>query len=119
MQNKETGAPGWALCPITLELMLDPVIAADGRTYDRVAIERLIAQHPRGPVIVPGSHTPLIHSYLIPNNTLLQMIREWCKSQSELVMQKFENARLRKLLHPELDAATRVVSVGIYARVGG
>ena len=29
-------------CPITMEIMKDPVIAADGHTYDRNAIQRSI-----------------------------------------------------------------------------
>lgn len=28
------------LCPITFELMIDPVIASDGHTYERSAIEK-------------------------------------------------------------------------------
>ncbi len=92
MQNKY---PYWAICPITQEIMVDPVIAADGRTYERVAIERLIAKNPRGPVFIPGSNSPLIHSYLIPNHLMLGEIRAWLKSQSTLVQEKYENARLR------------------------
>lgn len=31
--------PNEYLCPITMEIMVDPVIAMDGHTYERVAIE--------------------------------------------------------------------------------
>ena len=31
-------------CPITCELFIDPVIAADGTTYERSAIEEWMAQ---------------------------------------------------------------------------
>ena len=75
MQNKEF--PEWAKCPITKELMVDPVIAADGRTYDRVAIEQLIAENPRGPVLTPGSDSPLKHAYLIEDTNRLGDIRKW------------------------------------------
>jgi hypothetical protein len=34
-----------AVCPIARKIMLNPVIAADGHTYERPAIERLIALH--------------------------------------------------------------------------
>jgi hypothetical protein len=34
-----------AVCPITKKIMLNPVLAADGHTYERPAIERLIALH--------------------------------------------------------------------------
>jgi hypothetical protein len=36
-------------CPITLELFRDPVIAKDGRTYERVAITRWILEHGTSP----------------------------------------------------------------------
>ena len=34
-----SSAPRGFLCPITLQVMRDPVIAADGHTYDRSSIE--------------------------------------------------------------------------------
>ncbi|CAN0353385.1 unnamed protein product, partial [Ectocarpus sp. 13 AM-2016] len=36
-------------CPITRELMRDPVIAADGHTYDREAIEMWLRNHDTSP----------------------------------------------------------------------
>lgn len=36
-------------CPITLELMVDPVVAPDGRLYEREAIARWLATHDRSP----------------------------------------------------------------------
>jgi hypothetical protein len=36
-------------CPITLELMVDPVVAPDGRLYEREAITRWLATHDRSP----------------------------------------------------------------------
>lgn len=35
-------APEDLLCPITQELLVDPVVASDGHTYERCAIERVI-----------------------------------------------------------------------------
>lgn len=35
------------LCPITMELPVDPVMAEDGRMYDRMAIEKAMNQHLR------------------------------------------------------------------------
>lgn len=98
MQERAYDIPEWALCPITHGLLLDPVIAADGRTYERVAIERLIAENPRGPVFLPGSNIPLRHSYLIPNAEILGKIRTLCESRPALVQQLYENARLRQQL---------------------
>jgi len=38
------------LCPITAELMLDPVFTADGQTYERGAIERWLEEHDTSPL---------------------------------------------------------------------
>ncbi|CAN0146708.1 unnamed protein product, partial [Laminaria digitata] len=38
-------------CPITRELMRDPVIAADGHTYDREAIEMWLRNHDTSPKV--------------------------------------------------------------------
>ena len=38
-------------CPITRELMRDPVIAADGHTYDREAIEMWLRNHNTSPKV--------------------------------------------------------------------
>ena len=35
----EDDPPDGAECPLTLELMVDPVVCADGHTYERFAIE--------------------------------------------------------------------------------
>ena len=35
------GIPNELLCPITHEVMVDPVMTADGHTYERAAIERV------------------------------------------------------------------------------
>jgi hypothetical protein len=37
------------ICPITLRIFSDPVVAADGRTYERAAIVRWIAEHGTSP----------------------------------------------------------------------
>ncbi len=37
------------ICPITLRIFYDPVVAADGRTYERAAIVRWITEHGTSP----------------------------------------------------------------------
>ena len=39
------------ICPITLQIFRDPVVAADGRTYERAAIVQWIAEHGTSPFI--------------------------------------------------------------------
>jgi hypothetical protein len=59
-------------CPITKLIMLDPVIASSGQTYERQAIERLFAQDPRDPL----TRAPLDGRF-IPNVNLRSMIRDF------------------------------------------
>jgi len=65
--------PAVFLCPITQEIMDDPVVAADGYCYDRVAIEKWLQQHRTSPM----TNLPLSHVHLTPNISLKSAIREW------------------------------------------
>jgi hypothetical protein len=93
--------PWWA-CPITKKLMLDPVIAADGRTYERAAIEELIAQNPRGPVIAPGSNFALKHALLRPDKGRRIAIEDWIKSQPEEVQKGYQQRKTAQVENPRL-----------------
>ena len=56
------------LCPITYQLMTDPVIALDGHSYEREAIRQWFAQ---GEVITsPLTNERLESDALTPNHTL-------------------------------------------------
>lgn len=60
-------------CPITAEVMEDPVEAPSGHTYERSAIEKWLAEGK----LCPMTLTPLSISMLRPNKTLRQSIEEW------------------------------------------
>ncbi|PWA87158.1 Armadillo-like helical [Artemisia annua] len=62
-------------CPISLELMRDPVIVVTGQTYDRSSIESWVAT---GNTTCPVTRLPLTEFTLIPNHTLRRLIQEWC-----------------------------------------
>ena len=76
------GPPHELLCPITHEVMVDPVMTADGHTYERSAIERVFehtgqGQDPRSPV------TGLLLSsrLLIPNVAVRSMCMDFCEEE--------------------------------------
>ena len=71
--KEEEEPPADFICPITTELMSDPVMAADGHSYERSAIERWLATKSTSPM----TGEALVHSFLAPNHTLRRMIREW------------------------------------------
>ncbi|XP_038989918.1 U-box domain-containing protein 9-like [Phoenix dactylifera] len=97
--------PQHFLCPISCELMRDPVIVASGETYDRPFIQKLLNSGDR---ICPRSHEVLPNTILTPNHLLQSMISEWCKehdipqprpwSQHEDLITRKEHYALYKLL---------------------
>jgi len=77
-------------CPITFELMLDPVIAADGYSYERSAMENWIAKKGAG-ALSPMTGIPLRHLELLPNITLRTVIELY---KEALLRQEQTNAQL-------------------------
>lgn len=66
-------------CPISLEVMRDPVMAADGHSYERAAIERWLAAHRTSPMT--GRVLP--HCELVPNHRLRAVIDEIVSTQQQ------------------------------------
>eukprot|EP00252_Welwitschia_mirabilis_P006663 TRINITY_DN17551_c0_g1_i1.p1 TRINITY_DN17551_c0_g1~~TRINITY_DN17551_c0_g1_i1.p1 ORF type:complete len:695 (+),score=39.47 TRINITY_DN17551_c0_g1_i1:84-2168(+) len=64
-------------CPISLDLMRDPVIVSTGQTYDRTSITRWIEE---GHQTCPKSGQVLVHTNLIPNHALRNLIQRWCEA---------------------------------------
>ncbi|XP_065871263.1 U-box domain-containing protein 26-like [Euphorbia lathyris] len=62
-------------CPISLELMRDPVTVSTGQTYDRSSIESWVAT---GNTTCPVTRLPLSDFTVIPNHTLRRLIQDWC-----------------------------------------
>ncbi|XP_048885511.1 WD repeat, SAM and U-box domain-containing protein 1-like isoform X2 [Brienomyrus brachyistius] len=73
-----TGVPDEFLCPITREIMTDPVIAADGFSYEKDAIEGWISSRNRSS---PMTNLPLQTTVLTPNRTLKLAIGRWKATQ--------------------------------------
>lgn len=66
-------------CPLSLELMTDPVIVASGQTYERAFIKNWIDL---GLTVCPKTHQTLAHTNLIPNYTVKALIANWCESNN-------------------------------------
>ena len=63
-------------CPISRELMVDPVIAADGNTYERKEIERWLETRDTSPL----TNQRLEHRFLTTNRAVKQQIEELVES---------------------------------------
>jgi hypothetical protein len=66
-------APDAFTCAITREVMEEPVVAADGHSYERSAIEQWLRRSARSPM----TNAPLGSAGLIPNIALRKAIAEW------------------------------------------
>ncbi|KAH9770908.1 hypothetical protein WN944_019497 [Citrus x changshan-huyou] len=65
-------------CPLSKELMRDPVILASGQTFDRPYIQRWLKAGNR---TCPRTQQVLSHTILTPNHLIREMISQWCRSQ--------------------------------------
>lgn len=66
-------------CPLSLELMTDPVIVASGQTYERGFIKNWIDL---GLTVCPKTRQTLGHTNLIPNYTVKALIANWCEQNN-------------------------------------
>ncbi|KAK9281549.1 hypothetical protein L1049_004452 [Liquidambar formosana] len=65
-------------CPLSKELMRDPVVVATGQTYDRPFIQKWLKGGHR---TCPQTQQVLSHTMLTPNHLIREMISQWCKSK--------------------------------------
>jgi hypothetical protein len=63
-------------CPISLDLMRDPVVVSTGQTYDRTSIIQWIEE---GHSTCPNSGQALAGNRLVPNRALRSLISQWCQ----------------------------------------
>ena len=66
------------LCPITMELMNDPVQASDGHTYERDAIEEWFREHDRSPL----TNEVLSSKKLVPNYFCKKTIQKYLEENN-------------------------------------
>ena len=68
-------------CPVTTDLMEDPVIAADGHSYEQAAIKQWLSGGRR---ISPMTGEKLHHTLLTPNHALRKAIQAFLKQRPGL-----------------------------------
>ncbi|KAI3733864.1 hypothetical protein L6452_13322 [Arctium lappa] len=95
-ENKKTDAPAIPvdfLCPISLELMRDPVIVSTGQTYERSYIQRWIDC---GNTTCPKTQQKLQNVTLTPNYVLRSLITQWCMNHNVEQPMSLTNRRLKR-----------------------
>ncbi|XP_058762809.1 E3 ubiquitin-protein ligase PUB23-like [Vicia villosa] len=83
--NQEIDVSPFFLCPISLQLMNDPVTVSTGITYDRQSIEKWLFSSKNN--TCPVTKQQLLHDHqnlliLTPNHTLRRLIQAWCTINS-------------------------------------
>ncbi|ETV94706.1 hypothetical protein, variant 1 [Aphanomyces invadans] len=61
------------VCPITHDVMVDPVVASDGHSYERTSITQWFRSNSTSPITNAVVH----HKHLVPNHALKQAIHEF------------------------------------------
>jgi len=118
-------------CPITLELMVDPVTAEDGYTYERTAIETWLKRHPSSP-LNPGKTihvTNLVASRVIKQciETVIEsgvvdrkLYDDWKEKKREIYSQKlFEEGSIMEAAKMGFAKAQGEVAEWFFAGTNG
>ncbi|KAG4385945.1 hypothetical protein JHK82_034351 [Glycine max] len=82
----EIEIPAHFLCPISLQLMRDPVTVCTGITYDRENIERWLFSCKNN--TCPVTKQCLLDHGLTPNHTLRRLIQSWCTLNASLGVER-------------------------------
>ena len=76
--NPEEDTPSRFICILSQDVMEEPVMTADGFSYERVMIERWLRDNNTS----PRTNMPLAHKLLTPNHDLKALIEEWREKQT-------------------------------------
>ncbi|KAG6600819.1 U-box domain-containing protein 11 [Cucurbita argyrosperma subsp. argyrosperma] len=81
------------LCPISLEIMRDPVIVSTGQTYERSYVQRWIDC---GNTTCPKTQQKLQNLILTPNYVLRSLISQWCVNHNIEQPTGLTNGKIKK-----------------------
>ncbi|CAA0823958.1 U-box domain-containing protein 2 [Striga hermonthica] len=79
--------PSYFRCPLSLQLMSDPVIIASGQTYERASVQKWLDH---GLETCPQTGHRLSHQNLTPNYTVKALIVNWCNENNVRIPQNHE-----------------------------
>lgn len=94
-------------CPISLELMTDPVTVSTGQTYDRASIQKWLKS---GNLLCPKTGGKLQSTELVPNSTLLKLIQQFCFDNGiSLAKSRKKNRDISRTILPGNPAAAEAI----------
>ncbi|XP_022866474.1 U-box domain-containing protein 21-like, partial [Olea europaea var. sylvestris] len=89
--DMELSIPTHFRCPISLDLMKDPVTLSTGITYDRESIEKWIDA---GNITCPVTNQVLRSFDQIPNHAIRKMIQDWCVENKSYGIERIPTPRI-------------------------
>ncbi|MFQ6631899.1 hypothetical protein Gotur_008427 [Gossypium turneri] len=111
MEDIDVEVPKYFICPISLQIMRDPVTAITGITYDRESIEQWLLKGKSTNCPVTQQPLPTV-SDLTPNHTLRRLIQAWCNENASLGVDRIPTPKpsidkfhflklIKQLQHPD------------------
>lgn len=101
----ELTTPSNFLCPISLDLMKDPVTLPTGITYDRQSIESWIEA---GNATCPITNKVLKDVEPIPNHAIRKIIQDWCVENRSFGVERIPTPRIPVSPHEVFEMLTEV-----------
>ncbi|KAE8704228.1 U-box domain-containing protein 15 [Hibiscus syriacus] len=95
------------LCPITLEIMRDPVIVASGQTFERESIQKWFDSNHR---TCPKTRQTLAHLSVAPNYALKSLITQWCEKNNIHLPEKEDHPSSKRFLVDHKDEMACLVN---------
>ncbi|GFP94883.1 U-box domain-containing protein 21 [Phtheirospermum japonicum] len=106
ISDMELTIPTHFQCPISLDLMKDPVSLSTGITYDRESIEKWIES---GNATCPVTNQVLRNFDQIPNHAIRKMIQEWCVENKSRGVERIPTPRVPITLYDVLEISSRML----------
>nr|GMC67582.1 U-box domain-containing protein 21-like [Ipomoea batatas]GMC80800.1 U-box domain-containing protein 21-like [Ipomoea batatas]GME01983.1 U-box domain-containing protein 21-like [Ipomoea batatas] len=91
---EELTIPTNFICPITLDLMKDPVTLSTGITYDRESIERWLEAGSKTCPVTNQALTTAARDLIIPNHAIRKMIQGWCVENKSHGVERIPTPRI-------------------------
>jgi hypothetical protein len=102
--SKGHAEPDELVCPITMHLFVDPIVASDGHTYEREAFEAYVksaSPHARSPL----TREPLDPAVRVPNHALRKRLRTHLDATLDIARAVLNADALARTLEAAFDAA--------------
>ncbi|KAL5709096.1 hypothetical protein ACHQM5_019819 [Ranunculus cassubicifolius] len=113
---EEIDIPSYFLCPISLEILRDPVTLSTGITYDRENIEKWLFSSKNN--TCPITKQVLVDFELTPNHTLRRLIQAWCTLNASYGVERIptpkppvDKAQIVKLVNNAMNPQFEITSL--------